>query len=216
MLACQNECVRTLLRRRGGNLQMPDLLFHLLDHFFGLFARTFHLGELALHRSPLSAHPDPLPSGFSRLMLNETKSKTQEDHLQNANGDQEQVEKPSSPICPISLRIVYRHGGKLADSYGILIIVTMLFSAISLGWRIAICFCRGWRWQGWCLIGLALSLDVCGCLSKIIGCLRWDWGRCLHDCQEHSQREDCHRGKVLGIYQQPIACLIFSTNSHTR
>jgi len=41
-------------------------------------------------------------------------------------------------------------------------------------------------------IGFAL---VCGSLmSLIIGCLPWNWWRCLHDGQEHSQRDVFHGG----------------------
>src|SRR4029077_11858871 len=59
------------------------------------------------------------------------------------------------------------------------------------------------------------TLGSVACASGVIGCLPWDWGRCLHDGQEHSQRETFHgcdtvpqqypltsvnyRGTVIGI-----------------
>ena len=112
---------------------------------------------------------------------------------------QEQIEDPTSPVCPISSRAIYRHGGKLADNYGIAIIVGMLLAAVALGWPIAICFIRGWRCLSWCLIGCALALDIAGCLSGIIGCLPCDWWTCLHDGQEDSQRKELHSGKIVPV-----------------
>ena len=117
--------------------------------------------------------------------------------MQTADDYQQPTERPISPVRPISFRRVHRHRGKFADSYGVLFILGMLFIAISLGCTIAICFNRGWRWQGFCLVGRALALDLCGCLSGIIGCLPWNWWGCLHDGQEHSQRNYLHSGEIV-------------------
>ena len=96
-------------------------------------------------------------------------------YLKNAYNDQQQIEDPITPICRISFGRIERHRGEFADSYGMLCIVGMLLTAIGLGWPIATCFERGWRWRGICLVVLALALDICGCASGIISCLPWDW-----------------------------------------
>jgi len=165
---------------------------NLFRFVYVLFERSGLLG----HFAPLPLHPTALPFHFHRLYANHTKSPTEQRYLKCADSHQEQIESPCPPICPVPSSSVYRHGGELADNYGIPIIFGMLFSAIALGWPIAVCFYRGWRWQGFCLIGCTLVLDVGGCLSGIIGCLPWDWWRCLHDGQEHSQRECFHGNKL--------------------
>ena len=54
------------------------------------------------------------------------------------------------------------------------------------------------RWlRGWLLIGLAVLLDGLASASGMIGCLPWDWGRCLHDGEQHSQRDIFHGGNTV-------------------
>jgi hypothetical protein len=54
----------------------------------------------------------------------------------------------------------------------------------------------------------AFSTAFGACGSGIIGCLLWAWWRCLHDGQEHSQREKFHgdglsiAGLVLPLYNE--------------
>ena len=54
------------------------------------------------------------------------------------------------------------------------------------------------RWlRGWLLIGLAVLLDGLASASGMIGCLPWDWGRCLNDGEQHSQRDIFHGGNTV-------------------
>jgi hypothetical protein len=128
------------------------------------------------------------------LSLNRSKSSEKQPRLEGTYGNQQQTEHPYSPVCPVSS---YRHGGKFADSYGMFCIVVALLAAIALGWPIGYCFDRRHTVVGWCLIALFIILDVGGCLSGIIGCLPWNWWTCLHDKQQHSQREDVHSGTIV-------------------
>jgi len=48
------------------------------------------------------------------------------------------------------------------------------------------------RKTGWSLLIAGLVLDVVVTASGLIGCLPWDWHRCLTDGQEHSQRQELH------------------------
>jgi IS1 family transposase len=167
-------------------------LLHKPSAFSGL-----HRLSLKLYLLALESHFVPLSNHLSRLSSYRTKSPTQQQDLETAYHYQQQVESPVGPICPVTLARHYRHGGKFADSYGVLCIFGMFFSVIALGWPTAICFDRGWRWQGCCLAGCALTLGLCGCLSGIIGCLPWNWWACLHDGQEHSQGEYLHSGTIV-------------------
>lgn len=85
----------------------------------------------------------------------------------------------------------YRHGGKFGDSYGLLCIWGCWIVGGSL-------FARGLlreigrRWSDWALMLAGLSLSFLGALIGAIGCLPWDWWRCLHDGKEHSKEQGFH------------------------
>jgi IS1 family transposase len=121
----------------------------------------------------------------------------QKPRLCNPDSNQEQIETPISPVSPVSLVSRYRHGGKFGDSYGLFCIFMALFGAIPLGGLGLHLAVDAHRWWGWCLASIALALDVLGCASGAIGCLPWDWGRCLHDGQQHSQRDIFHSGIIV-------------------
>jgi hypothetical protein len=53
---------------------------------------------------------------------------------------------------------------------------------------------EGQKLSGWGIIALGLVLDCAACGSGAIGCLPWDWHRCLCDQEQRSeQREPIHR-----------------------
>src|ERR1700683_2493236 len=91
----------------------------------------------------------------------------------------------------------WRHGSRFADDYG--------FPCICGGWGMAfILILRGWLLQhrgsprvGWSLVGLGVCFDLLATTSGCIGCLPWDWSRCLHDDQERSQRQDFHNRNIV-------------------
>jgi hypothetical protein len=107
---------------------------------------------------------------------------------------QEAIKCPQYPIGPISS---YRHGGKFADSYGLICIFGAWgITGILLlrGWNR---LDRGYKLRGYSLIIAGILLDALACASGAIGCLPWDWWRCLHDCQEHSQNEYFHSPNIV-------------------
>jgi len=53
------------------------------------------------------------------------------------------------------------------------------------------------RRVGWLLICSGVLLDALATASGCIGCLPWNWWACLHDGQEHSQREIFHGGQSV-------------------
>jgi len=130
-----------------------------------------------------------LPIHIVSLTLDSPKGSEQQPNLQSANQDQQAAENPQPPIKPTPC---YRHGGKFADSYGMLCIIVTLLTCIPLcGWGL-IRITDGHRLSGWLLVLAAIVLDVLACASGVIGCLPWDWGKCLHDGQEHSQYQYFH------------------------
>ncbi len=141
-----------------------------------------------------------LQGSFSEgaLFLDSKECSTQKPHLQNSDYHQESAENPDAPIRPV---FRYRHGGKFADTYGLPCIALALFSAIPLGgWglrRVS----NGKRWSGWSLVALALALDIGACGSGIIGCLPWDWNRCLCNTEGHEQHRQVleHNGDIVRI-----------------
>lgn len=199
-----------------------------INAFFGGTCALFenvsllrHFGYLLMHRSQLSRSQSNLPSHIVSLSANGAQGMPQKQNLEESDYDQQQTKDPDAPVCPIPC---YRHGGNFGDRYGMLCIVGGLLVAITLGWPVAICFERGWRVCGWLLISLAFSLGIGGCLSGIIGCLPWDWWRCLHDGQEHSQRHIFHNRKsVTQKYLTTLYCCntvidmanVLSTNKQT-
>jgi transposase len=55
----------------------------------------------------------------------------------------------------------------------------------------------GRRFSGRIIFVGGLLLYLAAALSSMIGCLPWDWWRCLHDCQDHSEYQGCHGGDIV-------------------
>lgn len=164
---------------------------------FQVSSLLLHRGQLRLHRFELAAHRHPLPLNFVCLAADEHQGLAEEPYLEGASDHQKQIESPSSPISPIPLGTGYRHGGKFGDTYGMLSIFLSLPIAglfIVLG---GLRLDRGLRRSGWCLIFGGIALDVAACVSGAIGCLPWDWWRCLHDGQEHSKEQEFHGANTV-------------------
>ena len=131
------------------------------------------------------------------LTPNSTQCSPQKQYLQTAYYRQQKVKAPICPVRPISFGGTYRHGGKFADFYGLLCIacgygLTLFLIPIG-GYFID----RGTRLWGWGLIGLGLLGGLLATLSGIIGCLPWDWWRCLKDGQDHSEYQNSHSGDTV-------------------
>ena len=138
----------------------------------------------------LPVHIVRLPFHQVSLPLDGLKGTTQKNHLEYTNDSEQSSESPISPVRPIPC---YRHGGKFADSYGMLCIIASMLLCIPLGGCGGILIMRGRKVIGWALLVSAILLDVTAAASGIIGCLPWDWWRCLHDGQEHSEYQWLHK-----------------------
>ena len=146
-------------------------VFHLGDYLLGLLPRLNHLVSL------LSVDSD----GFE-----------QQNNLENASQGQQRAKPPIETVEPISFSGQYRHGGKFADSYGTVCIFVALIASIPISALGLILTDEGWLRVGRCVFILGLILNISACTSGIIGCLPWDWHRCLCDSQKHSQNQVFH------------------------
>jgi len=154
-----------------------------------LLVRRF---DLVPHGFPLEAHIAALPLDFVSLASRKNQSSPKQPYLEQACNCQERGEKPSSPVSPIASGAVYRHGGKVADRYGMLGIVISICFGTGIGATGLILIDSGWRAIGWLVLFLGLTLIASACASAAIGCLPWGWRTCLHDAQEHSQNQVSH------------------------
>jgi hypothetical protein len=109
-------------------------------------------------------------------------------------------EKPPREIVdPVSR---YRHGDRFSDSYGMACGFVALAVTCLTVWVGADCLERGNRRKGWTLIVIGILFDALGFASVGIGCLPWNWWRCLHDGQQHSDNQQFHDGEIV-----PRKCL---------
>lgn len=135
-----------------------------------------------------------LPFHNANLIADETKSFVGIADADDSGNGQDAVENPKHPISPIPR---YRHGGKFADVYGLYCICGgCLVSIILICWgmfRLE----DGRRFSGRIIFVGGLLLYLAAALSSMIGCLPWDWWRCLHDCQDHSEYQGCHGGDIV-------------------
>lgn len=116
-------------------------------------------------QSSLSPHAETLtPHGFE--------SQVQKRGLKSAEQNQEPAEYPISAVSPV---LTYRHGGKFADSYGLLCILGSYVMAWIFIFRGCCWIDRGLRWRGWCLISGAVLLDILASASGFVSRLPWDW-----------------------------------------
>ena len=164
---------------------------------FSLFDVLLERCSLSAHFPPLFSHQDTLPDHLLRLPANYTESPAQQEYLQSTDYHQQETEYPRPPICPVP-PTVYRHGGQFADRYGtVCIFVSLPINGILMVcgfWSICI---RRLKLRGIVLLVTGVVLDFLACASGAIGCLPWDWWRCLHDGQQHSQRKNLHGGTIV-------------------
>lgn len=127
-------------------------------------------------------------SGFgSRFGSSQTpEAKQDTDYSDKNEGTCECDREAIYPISP------YRHGGKFADSYGLgCIVLGYCLCVVFAGWGTGRLL-DGFRLSGSLLFCLGVCCNVLATGSVIVGCLPWDWGRCLHDGQEHSHNSGFH------------------------
>jgi hypothetical protein len=89
----------------------------------------------------------------------------------------------------------YRHGSRIGDVYGGLILGAGIFVGIGFEcWAVAVFCGRGSTWHGWILAVISTLILGVTIASADIGCFPGSWHRCLCDQQDHSeQREPIHR-----------------------
>lgn len=157
-------------------------ILHLNNDSIGLLSRFDHL-------NPLQAHVTSLSFYFMGLASSKNQSPTEQPNLQHARYGQKKGEAPRSPIGPV-FPTVHRHGGKFADSYGIVCIFACLVLSIPIGGYGLFLACDLRNRVGWLLVAVSLVVGFLACMSGAIGCLPWNWRTCLHDGQEHSQKQE--------------------------
>jgi len=132
--------------------------------------------------------------GCYGLRLNRFKGSPSRPNSDSTSTQQEQADKQRNTVYPVTR---YRHGGKFADSYGFACIAVFYVLTIPFVW----CGCdriwNGHRFSGSILLIIGFSCDILAHVILGIGCLPWDWWRCLHDGQEHSQREYLHHDATI-------------------
>ena len=107
---------------------------------------------------------------------------------------QRQRERYRQIIQPVTS---YRHGGKFGDSYGLLFVLVLVGTGIACAGESGDRLTRDWLSWRWWLVA-AILLSVLGIASACIGCLPWDWHRCLTDGQCHSKyRQDFQHGATV-------------------
>jgi hypothetical protein len=187
----------------------------------GSFGGVFEMRGLKSHASRLAGDYGRLPSHDYRLNSHELKGAPQQTYFYGGYYHYQKREKPVGFVAPVFL---HRHGGQFGDDYGLLLNCSLYVSA---GVPVFLGCCRiddRDRRSGWSLIGVGLILGSIGCASGIIGCLPWDWWRCVHDGKEHSQYQrfhDCNTvphkypltnpnywGTVMGIEDMQMAKIL--------
>jgi hypothetical protein len=89
---------------------------------------------------------------------------------------------------------------EVGDPYDLFLILGSYTVTITFFLLGGICTDGGWQIREWCFIGLAFLLDIVASAVATVGCLLWDWRRCLRYDQEHSQRNVFHGGmSVSGV-----------------
>jgi hypothetical protein len=198
-----DESVKT--PSRNPRLRSPDVIKSdgYFDCVWAIFSR--HFQQVPRFDHNFWVHPRSLDvnqgigTGFGslgcqfcvrRLFLYLSQGLKSSQDSNKTNSDQQSSEHDIKLIPPIRS---YRHGGKFADDYG--------FWLICLGWGITdvlMFFGCDLVWDkrrgGWSLLIAGIPLDAVATTSGFIGCLPWDWWRCLHDGQEHSKEEHFQNG----------------------
>jgi len=136
--------------------------------------------------------------GNFSLQFKDRQSPVSKSNAQDTNEGQQCACTPQEPISPIAR---YRHGGKFADSYGFACIWGgFIVSGFLITFRLLRQFDRPRRNLGdWLLISSCIILDFISFLSGGIGCLPWDWSRCLCNGQPHNQNQVSHGDSTLPL-----------------
>jgi len=110
-----------------------------------------------------------------------------DDEPPKSNGSDHEEEQTGSPSDLVVPRPRFRHGSRVGDVYGGLLVIVGAFIGFgsSYGAAFVLAFNARNRW-GWFLvliaaIGLFLTIG-----SGAIGCLPQDWHKCVCDGQEHN------------------------------
>lgn len=93
----------------------------------------------------------------------------------------------SNPGCVIEPITLHRHGDEFGDRYGLVSVFSMYAFCGGFWWIALGRIWSGNRKSGWALLLLGTLIGLCGAMSGAIGCLPWNWGKCLSDGQEHSE-----------------------------
>jgi hypothetical protein len=113
-------------------------------------------------------------------------------------GNYKQTRKNDVQLIPPTLS---RHGSSFGDRYGLICIcMAYLVSGILIWCAVADFDRRRSHFRGWLFIAASLALNLASSCSVIIGCLPWNWWRCLHDGQDHSQNDHLHGINVTQKY----------------
>ncbi len=187
-----------------GNVQSDSRNSNVCPQLFQ--SGVFHLSDNAFRLQPSLNHLCFLLLSNIRLSVNNFKLSNQEPYLESADNNQESTKQPIKTVSPI---LRYRHGGKFADSYGLLCIIVSLFVSMCLGGLGLILIDGGRRKIGWFIFGFSLVLNITACTSGAIGCLPWSWRRCLWDRQEHSQNQafDIQAALLQNTGSIPSSCV---------
>jgi len=171
--------IRTLHGAEGDQV-VPVSLVHRSDGIFGGFSIGFGYLDRFLHVSTLL---------FNRTQrLNGIFDGQSSDYNEQAR---------SNDVCLVP-SVLPRHGSRFADNYGFTCIVATLGLSFVL---IAFGGARDGR-IGSVLLVAGITLNILAATSWLIGCLPWDWGRCLHDGQEHSEYQDVH--SLINVSQKHL------------
>jgi IS1 family transposase len=132
-------------------------------------------------------------SGMLGLLLNTLQSSNGYARTNSADQNKQSREYYIQVVPPV---LYYRHGDRFSDEYG--------FWCICGAWLLSgllIFFGCGRLWDkrrfGLLLFCSGLLLDAVATTSGVIGCLPWNWGRCLKDGQEHSEWKNSHGGDTV-------------------
>ena len=147
------------------------------DQFVRLLSGLLNLPQLSLVRVRLPLYT---LQGLDRIP-----------NAQDSDNDQRSCKCQREPINPVSL---YRHGGKFADAYGLMCILGGYVAGFLLVYVGSGRLWDGHRLSGWILFVLGVLANALATISASIGCRPWDWGRRLHDSQQHSYKHRLHRG----------------------
>ena len=168
--------------------------FHLRDYSFGLLSRFDHLQSLFL--------------GNIRLAFRNIRLAKKNNELKSADDHQQKAKCPNAQINLVSLDRYFQ--GLPENSYALIFFILILwFVAIwALGsglYRVIYLRSR----VGWLLVFLSLMLNAVACVSGAVGCLPWNWRRCLDGNQTDSQNQGFHIQAALcqKIGSIPSSCV---------